>query len=129
MNKIVIGLADKTEALYTKQGFLLIDDGPRNGFLYTMERNNGQTLLAKPYMDNINWTKGIDQKTGKPLDYDSTRISRPMRASPRPCSTIPPKRCVRVHPVEAISGPQPTAKRPSYSTSRPQRLRRSHAQA
>jgi alcohol dehydrogenase (cytochrome c) len=21
-------------------------------------------------MDNINWTKGIDQKTGKPLDYD-----------------------------------------------------------
>jgi hypothetical protein len=28
MNKIIIGLADKTEALYTKQGFLLIDDGP-----------------------------------------------------------------------------------------------------
>jgi alcohol dehydrogenase (cytochrome c) len=28
------------------------------------------TVLAKPYMDNINWTKGIDQKTGKPLDYD-----------------------------------------------------------
>jgi alcohol dehydrogenase (cytochrome c) len=21
-------------------------------------------------MDNVNWTKGIDQKTGKPLDYD-----------------------------------------------------------
>ena len=42
----------------------------RNGFLYTMERNNGQTVLAKPYLDNINWTKGIDQKTGKPLDYD-----------------------------------------------------------
>ncbi len=24
---------------------------------------------AKPYME-VNWTKGIDQKTGKPLDYD-----------------------------------------------------------
>jgi len=48
----------------------LITHSARNGFLYTMERNNGQTLLAKPYLDNINWTKGIDQKTGKPLDYN-----------------------------------------------------------
>jgi alcohol dehydrogenase (cytochrome c) len=24
-------------------------------------------------MDNINWTKGIDQKTGKPLDYDPAK--------------------------------------------------------
>jgi len=38
-----------------------------------MERNNGQTVLAKPYLDNINWTKGIDQKTGKPVDYDPTK--------------------------------------------------------
>ncbi len=42
----------------------------RNGFLYLFERANGQTVLAKPYMDNITWTKGIDQKTGRPLDYD-----------------------------------------------------------
>jgi alcohol dehydrogenase (cytochrome c) len=48
----------------------LITHSARNGFIYTMERGNGQTLLAKPYMDNVNWTKGIDQKTGKPLDYD-----------------------------------------------------------
>jgi alcohol dehydrogenase (cytochrome c) len=47
----------------------LITHSARNGFLYTMERNNGQTLLARPYLDNINWTSGIDQKTGKPLDY------------------------------------------------------------
>jgi alcohol dehydrogenase (cytochrome c) len=45
----------------------------RNGFLYTMERNNGQMVSAKPYMDNVNWTKGIDQKTGKPLDYDPSK--------------------------------------------------------
>ncbi len=49
----------------------LITHSARNGFLYTFERSNGQTLLAKPYVENINWTKGIDQKTGKPLDYDS----------------------------------------------------------
>jgi alcohol dehydrogenase (cytochrome c) len=48
----------------------LITHSARNGFLYTMDRHNGQIIGAKPYMDNINWTKGIDQKTGKPLDYD-----------------------------------------------------------
>jgi alcohol dehydrogenase (cytochrome c) len=30
-------------------------------------------VLAKPYMEGINWTKGIDQKTGKPLDYDPNK--------------------------------------------------------
>src|SRR5712672_3111183 len=51
----------------------LVTHSARNGFLYTMERANGQMVSAKPYMDNINWTKGIDQKTGKPLDYDPTK--------------------------------------------------------
>lgn len=48
----------------------LITHSGRNGFLYTMERSNGQIVLAKPYLENILWTKGIDQKTGKPVDYD-----------------------------------------------------------
>jgi alcohol dehydrogenase (cytochrome c) len=47
----------------------LITHSARNGFLYTMERANGAMVLAKPYVE-VNWTKGIDQKTGKPLDYD-----------------------------------------------------------
>ena len=51
----------------------LITHSARNGFVYTMDRNNGQILGAKPYLDNINWTKGIDQKTGKPLDYDPAK--------------------------------------------------------
>jgi alcohol dehydrogenase (cytochrome c) len=50
----------------------LITHSARNGFLYTYERSNGQPILAKPYME-VNWTKGIDQKTGKPLDYDPTK--------------------------------------------------------
>src|SRR6202049_3615578 len=50
----------------------LITHSARNGFLYTMDRFNGQTVLAKPYME-VNWTKGIDQKTGQPVEYDSTR--------------------------------------------------------
>jgi alcohol dehydrogenase (cytochrome c) len=50
----------------------LITHSARNGFLYTMERANGVIALAKPYTD-VNWTKGIDQKTGKPLDYDPAK--------------------------------------------------------
>jgi len=51
----------------------LVTHSARNGFLYAFERTNGQTLLAKPYMEAINWTKGIDQKTGLPIDYDPKR--------------------------------------------------------
>src|SRR6201984_1195452 len=51
----------------------LITHSARNGFLYTMDRFNGQIVGAKPYMNNVNWTKGIDQKTGKPLDYDPSK--------------------------------------------------------
>jgi alcohol dehydrogenase (cytochrome c) len=47
----------------------LITHSARNGFLYTMERANGAIVAAKPYVE-VTWTKGIDQKTGKPIDYD-----------------------------------------------------------
>ena len=50
----------------------LITHSARNGFLYTMERANGAMVVAKPYLE-VNWTKGIDQKTGKPLEYDPSR--------------------------------------------------------
>jgi alcohol dehydrogenase (cytochrome c) len=50
----------------------LVTHSARNGFLYTMDRFNGQTVMAKPYME-VNWTKGIDQKTGKPIDYDPAK--------------------------------------------------------
>jgi len=42
----------------------------RNGYYYTLDRNNGQFLRADQYQEKITWTKGIDPKTGKPLDYN-----------------------------------------------------------
>jgi len=51
----------------------IVAHAARNGFLYSFERANGQTVMAKPYIQNINWTAGIDQKTGKPVDYDPNR--------------------------------------------------------
>ncbi|HEY4404226.1 MAG TPA: PQQ-binding-like beta-propeller repeat protein, partial [Xanthobacteraceae bacterium] len=45
----------------------------RNGFFYTLDRASGQFLRADQYQEKVTWTKGIDPKTGKPLDYDPTR--------------------------------------------------------
>src|SRR5579871_879723 len=52
---------------------MIVTHAARNGFFYAFERANGQTLFAKPYVPAINWTKGIDQKTGMPVDYDPNR--------------------------------------------------------
>ena len=70
----------------------LLTHSARNGFLYTMERGNGQTVLAKPYLDNVNWTKGIDQKTGKPLDYDPTKEIQMYAGVATPTLTEPTKK-------------------------------------
>ena len=45
----------------------------RNGFNYTLDRNNGQFLKAVQYSQKVTWTKGIDAKTGKPVDYDPNK--------------------------------------------------------
>jgi alcohol dehydrogenase (cytochrome c) len=50
----------------------LLTHSARNGHLYTMDRHNGQIIGAKPYTD-VTWTKGIDQKTGKPIEYDPAK--------------------------------------------------------
>ncbi|HEY7300051.1 MAG TPA: PQQ-dependent dehydrogenase, methanol/ethanol family [Xanthobacteraceae bacterium] len=70
----------------------LITHSARNGFTYTFERATGQILLAKPYMDNVNWTKGIDQKTGKPLDYDPTKDVQTYSGAAAPTPSEPVKR-------------------------------------
>ena len=38
----------------------------RNGFFYAIDRSDGRFLYAFPLVENINWTTGLDPKTGKP---------------------------------------------------------------
>jgi alcohol dehydrogenase (cytochrome c) len=45
----------------------------RNGFAYSFDRLSGQFLKATQYVSKVTWTKGIDPKTGKPLDYDPNK--------------------------------------------------------
>jgi alcohol dehydrogenase (cytochrome c) len=48
----------------------LLVHADRNGFHYTFDRFSGQFLKAGQYAAKVTWTKGIDPKTGKPVDYD-----------------------------------------------------------
>ncbi len=46
----------------------------RNGFGYTLDRTNGKLLVAKPF-GPVNWAKGIDLKTGRPIEDASKRTT------------------------------------------------------
>lgn len=39
---------------------------PKNGLFYVLDRKSGELLSAKPYIP-VNWTLGIDAKTGRPI--------------------------------------------------------------
>jgi alcohol dehydrogenase (cytochrome c) len=69
----------------------LVTHSARNGFVYTMERASGAMVGAKPYMD-VNWTKGIDQKTGRPLDYDPNKDVQTYSGIADPTSENPVKK-------------------------------------
>ena len=70
----------------------LVTHSARNGFLYTMERASGAMVGAKPYVEEVNWTKGIDQKTGKPLDYDASKDVQTYSGIADPTSAEPIKK-------------------------------------
>jgi alcohol dehydrogenase (cytochrome c) len=50
----------------------VISQTNRNGFHYILDRTNGQFIKAEPFTE-VNWTAGLDAKTGKPIDYDPTK--------------------------------------------------------
>ena len=51
----------------------ILSHAGRNGFEYTFDRLNGQFLKAVQYVGKLTWTKGIDPKSGKPVDYDRSK--------------------------------------------------------
>ena len=46
----------------------------RNGFAYVLDRTNGELLRADPFVF-VNWAKGVDLKTGKPIEDPEKRTS------------------------------------------------------
>lgn len=39
----------------------------RNGYFYVIDRTDGTLLKANQYIDKLNWSDGIDMKTGRPI--------------------------------------------------------------
>jgi alcohol dehydrogenase (cytochrome c) len=48
----------------------LVVHAARNGFFYALDRTSGAFIAGKQYVDQLNWTPGLDPKTGKPLNYN-----------------------------------------------------------
>ena len=42
----------------------------RNGFFYTLDRTTGRFIKGSQYVNDLNWTKGLDPETGKPVEYN-----------------------------------------------------------
>jgi alcohol dehydrogenase (cytochrome c) len=47
----------------------LLVHAARNGFFYALDRTNGSFVAGKQYVNELNWTPGLDPKTGLPINY------------------------------------------------------------
>ncbi len=48
---------------------------PKNGFFYVLDRITGKLISAEPY-GHITWAKGIDMKTGRPIENEGARYPK-----------------------------------------------------
>ena len=59
---------------------------PKNGIFYVIDRRNGQLVSAKPFVP-VTWTRGVDMKTGRPIENPEIRFGetgRPVDMMPGP---------------------------------------------
>ena len=64
----------------------VIMQAPKNGFFYVLDRETGKLLSAKNFVP-VNWAKGIDLKTGRPIMNPDARYSdsnKPWTGAPGP---------------------------------------------
>ncbi|WEK47781.1 MAG: PQQ-dependent dehydrogenase, methanol/ethanol family [Candidatus Andeanibacterium colombiense] len=72
-------LADLTIGGKTRQ---VIMQAPKNGFFYVLDRKTGELLSAQNIVP-INWAKGIDMATGRPIQNPDVRYTaKPVMVSP-----------------------------------------------
>jgi alcohol dehydrogenase (cytochrome c) len=67
----------------------LVVHGARNGFYYALDRVSGAFVTGKQYVDELTWTKGLDPKTGRPIDYDPTKDMQPYVEGSHPTRAKP----------------------------------------
>lgn len=63
----------------------VIMQASKNGFFYVLDRHTGQFISAKPFVNNITWARGIDPKTGRPIESPTAHAGiDPVIVSPEP---------------------------------------------
>ena len=68
------------DAPYKGEPRKLVVEANRNGYLYVLDRTNGKFLSATPFVEKLNWAKGVDSE-GRPIRTDV----RPTPAGTRVC--------------------------------------------
>ena len=48
------------DAVYQGSARKLLVQANRNGYIYVLDRTNGKFLSATPFVEKLNWAKGID---------------------------------------------------------------------
>ncbi|MBX5461537.1 MAG: PQQ-dependent dehydrogenase, methanol/ethanol family [Steroidobacteraceae bacterium] len=62
----------------------VIMQAPKNGFFYVLDRLTGELLSAEPYA-KVTWAKGVDLKTGRPIETRQARYGdKAVMLSPGP---------------------------------------------
>ena len=57
---------------------------PKNGFFYVLDRATGELISAEAYV-TVTWAKGIDKKTGRPIETEGVRYKdKPIGMKPGP---------------------------------------------
>jgi alcohol dehydrogenase (cytochrome c) len=67
------------DTVYQGEARKLLVQANRNGYIYVLDRTTGKFLSATPFVEKLNWAKGIDQhgkpvRTGIEPTADGTRI-------------------------------------------------------
>lgn len=60
--------------------------GVKNGFLYLLDRRTGKFLKGRQFADKVNWARGLDPVTGRPIE---TGTARPPRGTRQQVEVIP----------------------------------------
>lgn len=46
----------------------IVMQASKNGFFYVLDRQTGEFLSAKPFVNSVTWASGVDPKTGRPIE-------------------------------------------------------------
>jgi PQQ-dependent dehydrogenase (methanol/ethanol family) len=73
---------DSTSQLFTAdltlggQARHVVMHAPKNGFFYVLDAKSGELLSADAYVPGVNWAKGIDMKTRRPIRNPEANYSK-----------------------------------------------------